>query len=37
MFVRVVKELKICHIYDVVLLTIKVAAHNLTCASNFIT
>jgi hypothetical protein len=35
-FVRVVTELKICHIYEGVLRTIKVAAHNLVGASNFI-
>jgi hypothetical protein len=35
-FVRVVTELKICHIYEGVLRTIKVAARNLSGASNFI-
>jgi hypothetical protein len=35
-FVRVVTELVTYHIYDVVLWTIKVAAHNLLVASNFI-
>jgi hypothetical protein len=34
-FVRVVTELKTYHIYVVVLQTIKVAAHNLSVASNF--
>jgi hypothetical protein len=35
MFVKVVTELEICHIYEVVLRTIKLAAHNLSGASNF--
>jgi hypothetical protein len=36
MFVRVVTELKTCHIYEVVLRTIKVVARNLSGISNFI-
>jgi hypothetical protein len=36
MFVKVVTELETCHIYEVVLQTIKVAAYNLLGASNFI-
>jgi hypothetical protein len=35
-FVMVVTELKTCHIYEPVLLTIKVAVRNLSGASNFI-
>jgi hypothetical protein len=35
-FVMVVTELKICHIYEVVLQTIKAATHNLSEASDFI-
>jgi hypothetical protein len=36
MFMRIITELKTCHIYDVVLYTIKVSAHNLLEASKFI-
>jgi hypothetical protein len=35
-FVKFVTELKTCHIYEVVLWTIKIAAHNLLWTSNFI-
>jgi hypothetical protein len=35
-FVRVITELKTCHIYEAVLWTIKVAARNLSGALNFI-
>jgi hypothetical protein len=35
-FVKVVTELKTCHIYEVVLRTIKIAARNLLGTSNFI-
>jgi hypothetical protein len=35
-FIRVVTELKICHIYEAVLRTIKVAVYNLSGALNFI-
>jgi hypothetical protein len=34
--VRVAKELEICHIYEAVLWTIKIATYNLSGASNFI-
>jgi hypothetical protein len=34
--VGIVTELKTCHIYELVLLIIKVAARNLSGASNFI-
>jgi hypothetical protein len=36
-FVRVVTELKTCHIYETILWTIKVAARNLSWSSNYIT
>jgi hypothetical protein len=35
-FVLVVLELKICHVYRAVLQTIKVADRNISSASNFI-
>jgi hypothetical protein len=34
-FVRIVTELEICHIYEAILRTIKIAACNLSGASNF--
>jgi hypothetical protein len=35
-FIRVVIEPETCRIYEVVLLAIKIATHNLSRASNFI-
>jgi hypothetical protein len=35
-FVRVVTELKIYHIYEVILRNIKIAVHNLSVASKFL-
>jgi hypothetical protein len=36
MFVRVVKELKTCYIYETILRSIKIVAHSLLGESNFI-